>query len=316
MIYGEASDNQYDDERTASAVSAEGADSSMEHDMAADDSDAFEAEQPDEETPEQAAERRARYNRGAVEALLFVSDEPVTTARLSLILDISLGELDEILVSLAAEYEDDDRGIQLREVAGGWRLYSHPAYHDIIERYVLSWDTQKLSQAALEALAVIAYNQPTTRAVVSSIRGVNSDAVVSSLVEKGIVREAGRDTKSPGQPILYATTRTFLEKFGLKSMKDLPPLEDYAANEETKRLITERLSASSFADVLDDEQDVAEGYDDADLEDDVMTFEVGDEPFAAGGLDAAAGSAPEDAVPADTGAASSTASASADEPSE
>ncbi len=219
-------------------------------------------------------DKRKQYNRGAVEALLFVSDEPVTTARLSLILDIPLGELDEILVSLAAEYEDDERGIQLREVAGGWRLYSHPAYHDIIERYVLSWDTQKLSQAALEALAVIAYNQPTTRAVVSSIRGVNSDAVVSSLVEKGIVREAGRDTTSPGQPILYATTRTFLEKFGLKSAKDLPALEDFAANEETKRLISERLSASSFIDVLDDEQNLDPEIIEEELDDDSMTFEL------------------------------------------
>ena len=224
--------------------------------------------QAQSETSEQVEQKRRQYNRGAVEALLFVSDEPVTTARLSLILDISLGELDEILVDLSAEYEDNERGIQLREVAGGWRLYSHPAYHDIIERYVLSWDTQKLSQAALEALAVIAYNQPTTRAVVSSIRGVNSDAIVSSLVEKGIVREAGRDTNSPGQPILYATTRTFLEKFGLKSPKDLPALEDYAANEETKRLITERLSASSFIDVFDDEQD------DQDIDSDIIDAEL------------------------------------------
>ncbi len=232
------------------------------------------------ETSEQSeVDKRKQYNRGAVEALLFVSDEPVTTARLSLILDIPLGELDEILVSLAAEYEDDERGIQLREVAGGWRLYSHPAYHDIIERYVLSWDTQKLSQAALEALAVIAYNQPTTRAVVSSIRGVNSDAVVSSLVEKGIVREAGRDTTSPGQPILYATTRTFLEKFGLKSAKDLPALEDFAANEETKRLISERLSASSFIDVLDDEQNLDPEIIEEELDDDSMIFDLeGDAP--------------------------------------
>lgn len=191
-----------------------------------------------------------RKRRGAIEAMLFVSDEPVSASKLSDMLGITLGETDEILCSLAAEYSDQERGIQLREVAGGWRLYTHPEYHEIIERYVLSWDTQKLSQAALEALAVIAYNQPTTRAIVSSIRGVNSDAVISSLVEKGLIREAGRDD-SIGQPILYATTRTFLEKFGLKSIKHLPPLEDFAASEETRRKIVEHLTSVSISDEVD-----------------------------------------------------------------
>lgn len=198
--------------------------------------------------------------RGAIEAMLFVSDEPVTTVRLADMLGISLADTDEILCALAAEYSDNERGVQLREVAGGWRLYTHPLHHDIIEKYVLSWDTQKLSQAALEALAVIAYNQPTTRAVVSSIRGVNSDAVIASLVEKGLVREAGRDD-SPGQPILYATTRTFLEKFGLRSVKDLAPLEDFAANEETRRLIVERLSSTAISDEVASKID---GYPDDD----------------------------------------------------
>ncbi len=202
--------------------------------------------------------------RGAIEAMLFVSDEPVTVGKLADMLGISLNETDEILCELAAEYSDQERGIQLREVAGGWRMYTHPAHHEVIERYVLSWDTQRLSQAALEALAVIAYNQPTTRAVVSSIRGVNSDAVISSLVEKGLVREAGRDD-SVGQPILYATTRTFLEKFGLRSVKDLPPLEDFAADEETRRLIVERLSSASLEDEIDgdddsEDLDVLEGW--------------------------------------------------------
>ncbi|MBR2521520.1 MAG: SMC-Scp complex subunit ScpB, partial [Coriobacteriales bacterium] len=157
--------------------------------------------------------------------------------------------------------------IQLREVAGGWRLYTHPAYHDIVEKYVLSWDTQKLSQAALEALAVIAYNQPATRAMVSSIRGVNSDGVIASLVEKGLVREAGRDT-TPGQPILYATTKTFLEKFGLKSLTQLPMLEDFAPNEETRELIRERLSARKISDILDDRDiEGVEAADDEEIDD-------------------------------------------------
>lgn len=178
----------------------------------------------------------------AVEALLFVSDEPVAAATLARIMDKSPSEIDAALSNLATRLEEDERGIQLREVAGGWRFYSHPAFHELIESYVISWDTRSLSQAALEALAVIAYHQPATRMVVNGIRGVNSDAVISSLVEKGLVREAGRDN-GPGNAILYATTRSFLEKFGLKSLKDLPPLEDFAPDEASREYIRTRLSA-------------------------------------------------------------------------
>ena len=178
---------------------------------------------------------------GAAEALLFVSDEPVSSAKLAAILEISPVEMDEVLTELAAEYADENRGMQLREVAGGWRFYSHPAYHDLIERYVISWDTRRLSQAGLEVLAIIAYHQPVTRAGINAIRGVNSEGVVSSLVEKGLVREMGRD-EAPGNAILYGTTRSFLERFGLKSVKDLPPLEDFAPDAESREYIRERLS--------------------------------------------------------------------------
>lgn len=194
----------------------------------------------------------------AAEALLFVSDEPASSARLAEILEASPVDVDEALVLLAAEYMDDDRGIQLREVAGGWRFYTHPAQHDNIERYVISWDTHRMSQAALEALAVIAYHQPVTRATVNAIRGVNSESVVSSLVEKGLVREMGRD--KPGGSILYGTTRTFLERFGLKSVKDLPPLEDFAPDDESREQIRERLSGTGKTvdvqlELTDDEDD-------------------------------------------------------------
>lgn len=193
----------------------------------------------------------------AAEALLFVSDEPVSAARLAEILARTPVEVDEALAALAAEYRDDNRGIQLREVAGGWRFYTHPAYNDAIERYVISWDTHRMSQAALEALAVIAYHQPVIRATVNAIRGVNSESVVSSLVEKGLVREMGRD--KPGGSILYGTTRTFLERFGLRSVKDLPPLEDFAPDEASREQIRERLSGAGKTDdmqlELDDDEE-------------------------------------------------------------
>lgn len=216
---------------------------------------------------------------GAAEALLFVSDEPVSSAKLASILEVSPSQMDEVLALLAAEYQDENRGMQLREVAGGWRFYTHPAHHEIIEKYVLSWDTRKLSAAALEALAVIAYHQPVTRAGVNAVRGVNSEGVISSLVEKGLVREAGRD-KQAGNAILYATTRTFLERFGLKSIKDLPPLEDFAPDEESREFIRERLSGVAEAHdaqmSLDDEEDLEDmegtGFSAADI---MLTLEDG-----------------------------------------
>ena len=194
---------------------------------------------------------------GAVEALLFVSDEPVGAAKLATILEVTPSLADEALQALRDEYAEDDRGIQLREVAGGWRFYSHPAHHELIERYVLSWDTRKLSQASLEALAVVAYHQPVAKNGVNAVRGVNSDGVIASLVEKGLVREVGRDS-APGAPILYGTTAAFLEKFGLRSIKDLPPLEDFAPDEESRAFIRERLSGHAGAgqadEALDEEQ--------------------------------------------------------------
>ncbi len=179
---------------------------------------------------------------GAVEAMLFVTDESVGVIELADMLEVDPKQVEAALVKLREGFERDGRGIQLREVAGGWRLYTHPAYHELVEKYVLSWDTRKLSQAALETLAIVAYMQPCTRATVASVRGVNSDSSINSLVEKGLVREAGQ-ADTPGNPTLYATTRGFLEKFGLRSTADLPDLELYAPDDATRALIRERLGA-------------------------------------------------------------------------
>lgn len=212
--------------------------------------------------------------KGATEAILLVSSDPLSAVDLAKILGIQPGEAAGVLAELSAEYADANRGFQLREVAGGWRLFTHPAYHDIVERYVLSWDTRKLSQAALETLAVIAYHQPVTREGVKAVRGVNSDSVISSLIEKGLVRELGRAPEH-ANAIVYGTTRAFLEQFGLRSLKDLPPLEDFAPDEESKRFIRERLSGSSIASTLeetaediDDERELLDGAELADDEED------------------------------------------------
>lgn len=178
--------------------------------------------------------------KGAVEALLFVTDEPVNILTLADAIQIDPRKVEEALVSLRDELLHANRGIQLREVAGGWRLVTHPVYHELIERYVTSWDTRKLSQAALETLAIVAYCQPVTRNEISSIRGVSSDSSVNSLLEKGLLRESGVQD-SPGNPALYGTSKAFLEKFGLKNVSELPPLEGFAPDDETKALIAERL---------------------------------------------------------------------------
>ena len=178
----------------------------------------------------------------AIEALLFISNEPVNTITLASMLEIEPSEALVALEELRAQLERDERGIQLVEIAGGWRLYSHPVFDELLEKYVISWDTRRMSQAALEVLAIVAYGQPITRAQVSAIRGVNSDSVMNTLLDRALVREAGV-ADAPGNPVLYATTNAFLEKFGLGSCADLPPLEDYAPDEKTVQLIRERLGA-------------------------------------------------------------------------
>lgn len=189
--------------------------------------------------------------RGALEAMLLASSDPVSATDLAKVLGAVPGEVSAQLADLAAEYADANRGFQLREVAGGWRLFTHPAYHDQVEALVMSWDTRRLSQAALETLAVIAYHQPVTREGVKAIRGVNSDGVISSLVDKGLVREAGRDPQR-AQAIRYATTQAFLERFGLKSLRELPDLEQFAPDEESRKFIRERLSGRSIESTLEE----------------------------------------------------------------
>ena len=219
--------------------------------------------------------------KGALEAMLLVSSDPVSAPALASILSITPGECASLLAELQVEYQEKNRGIQLREVAGGWRLFTHPAFHEQDEALVLSWDTQRLSHAALETLAVIAYHQPVTREMVKGIRGVNSDGVISSLVDKGLVRELGRDPQH-GQAIIYGTTRAFLEKFGLRSTKDLPDLEQFAPDEQSRQFSRERLSGRSIQSTLEEtDDDLEEERELIDLEEDnadgLMTENTTDE---------------------------------------
>lgn len=227
--------------------------------------------------------------KGLLEALLLVTDDPVSAADLAAAASAETDEVASALSELAAEYAAANRGFQLREVAGGWRLFTHPAYHDQVADYVLSWDTRKLSQAALETLAVIAYHQPVTREGVRAIRGVNSDGVIASLREKGLVREVGRE-RDRGQAQLWGTTRLFLEHFGLRSLRELPPLEDFAPDEESKRFIRERLSGRSIGSTLEEaeadiqeEQELLDDYEDGAETDAALGAGSLDEPAGEGG---------------------------------
>ena len=226
--------------------------------------------------------------KGLLEALLLVSDDSVSATDLAKATGAAPGDVASALAELSAEYADANRGFQLREVAGGWRLFTHPAFHDQVADYVLSWDQRRLSQAALETLAVIAYHQPVSREGVRAIRGVNSDGVIASLREKGLVREVGHDAEH-GQAVLFGTTRAFLERFGLRGICDLPPLEDFAPDEQSKQFIRERLSGRSLESTLE------EASDDIDDERDLLGDDEGTEDGEA--LEDAPG--PEDTIDGD-----------------
>ena len=161
----------------------------------------------------------------ALEAILMVVDEPVSEVVLAQITERPTEEVKANLQELVREYEEQGRGFELRQISGGWRFYSHPDLAPMVEKFVLDGQQAKLTQAALETLAVIAYRQPISRARVSAIRGVNVEAVMKTLVTRGLVEEAGIENESGA--ILYKTTSFFLEKLGLNSVEDLPALAPF-----------------------------------------------------------------------------------------
>ena len=159
----------------------------------------------------------------ALEALLFVSDEPVPAVALAHALGVDRRDADALCEELAQTYDSRSAGIVLRNVAGGWRLTTHPDAAPVVEAYVLSSRHARLTKAALETLSIVAYKQPVTRHQISAIRGVNADGVLRALTDRGLVAEVGRE-ETPGRPVLYGTTPEFLERLGLPSLADLPPI--------------------------------------------------------------------------------------------
>lgn len=163
--------------------------------------------------------------RAALEAVLLVVDEPVAEVVLAQVLERPTEEIVATLRELAAEYDAGGRGFELRCVAGGWRLYTRPDCAAYVERFVRDGQQARLTQAALETLAVVAYRQPVSRSRIAAIRGVNVDAVMRTLVSRGMVSEVA--TEPATGAILYGTTSLFLERLGLAALEELPPLRDY-----------------------------------------------------------------------------------------
>jgi segregation and condensation protein B len=163
--------------------------------------------------------------RPSLEAILLVADEPVPVVVLAQVLERPRNEVTAELQSLATEYNTDGRGFDLREIAGGWRFYTREDCAPLVERFVSDGQEVRLTQAALETLAVVAYRQPVSRARVSAVRGVNCDSVMRTLVLRGLVEETGTDHETGA--ILYRTTGYFLERLGLASLEDLPDLAPF-----------------------------------------------------------------------------------------
>lgn len=159
----------------------------------------------------------------AIEAVLMVAEQPVEAQLLAQLLEIPAVQITALCEGLAAHYEATERGFSLVAVAGGWRFQSHPDLAPYVERFVLEGQSARLSAAALETLAIVAYKQPVSRAQVAAIRGVSVDGVMRTLQQRGYITEVGKDP-GPGQALLFGTTSSFLERLGLNDLSELPPL--------------------------------------------------------------------------------------------
>ena len=187
----------------------------------------------------------------ALEAVLMVVDEPATEEHLAKILERPKRQITRALRELAGEYAAQGRGFELRFVAGGWRFYTRAEYAPAVERFVLDGQQARLTQAALETLAVVAYRQPVSRSRVSAVRGVNCDGVMGTLLQRGLVAEAGTEPETGA--ILYVTTNYFLERMGLRGLDELPELAPFLPEAEAIEAETQEAVPSFDPDAPDSE---------------------------------------------------------------
>ncbi|CAB4586503.1 unannotated protein [freshwater metagenome] len=197
----------------------------------------------------------------ALEAIIMVADTPVQTDMLAQLTGMPAERVEAILVELGAEYASAERGFQLVRVAGGWRYQSHPDQAPYIEQFVLEGQSAKLSAAALETLAIVAYKQPISRAQIASIRGVGVDSVVRTLEQRGYIGEVARDP-GPGQAVMFGTTPEFLMKMGLDSLSQLPSIADFVPGADVVEALEMGLRVDSATEEV--ESSVSESADSAD----------------------------------------------------
>jgi segregation and condensation protein B len=188
-------------------------------------------------------EQIAAFKR-AIEAVVIVSHDPVPPDLLAQLLEQPVSSVEQWCDELTAEYGDQRRGFELRRVAGGFRYQTHPDQTPYVERFVLHDQKARLSGAALETLAIVAYKQPISRAQVASIRGVDPDGVIRTLQARGYIDEVGRDP-GPGQAILFGTTPQFLEKLGIDTVDDLPPIAEFIPDADVVEALEHGLRVDS-----------------------------------------------------------------------
>jgi segregation and condensation protein B len=203
--------------------------------------------------------------RRAIEAVVMASTEPVEARLLAQLVELPVTTVEALCDELAREYEESERGFVLAQVAGGYRFQTHPDLAPYVERFVLDGQHARLSAPAMETLAIVAYKQPISRGQMSAIRGVNVEATLTTLLQRGYVQEVGRDP-GPGAAVLYGTTREFLERLGLPSVDDLPPLGDFVPDASVVEALERGLRVNS--DPTLDDAAASEESDDARPSDD------------------------------------------------
>jgi len=169
-------------------------------------------------------------NKCLIEALLFVSGTPISASEIKSVIGLPEVEIRALMSELIEEYKERNSGILISEIANGYQMHTNPEFGEILKKFAGSQKAQKLSLAALETLAIIAYKQPIIKAEIEELRGVNSDGVIKSLLEKRLIKIVGKK-EAPGRPLLYATTSEFLEYFGLKDLSELPTIKDIERQE-------------------------------------------------------------------------------------
>ncbi|MFN8036101.1 MAG: SMC-Scp complex subunit ScpB [Acidimicrobiia bacterium] len=215
----------------------------------------------------------------AIEAVIMAAVEPVPVTLLAQLVELPVTRIDELITELSGEYEADGRGFVIARVAGGFRYQTHPEMAAYVERFVLDAQHARLSPAALETLAIVAYKQPISRMQVSAIRGVNVDSTLGTLVQRGYVEEVGHDP-GPGNATLFGTSTTFLERLGLNAIADLPPLADFVPDAQIVEMLERGLRVTDDVRV-----EVADTVELEDSGDDAAAPEAHDAPAADASLD-------------------------------